>query len=56
MSNRHLEPVSTLVIDYGKNERWIGSWERFKWTNPNADIHNVETLHDYKKRMIPKNR
>ena len=55
MSNRHLEPVSTLVIDYGKNERWIGSWERFKVTNPTAEIHNVYTLADYKKRIKPKN-
>jgi hypothetical protein len=55
MSNRHLEKIETIVIDYGKKMRWIGSWPRFKHTNPTSEVHKVETLHQYTKRIKPKN-
>jgi hypothetical protein len=56
MSNRHLERYETIVIDYGHGRnRWIGSWKAFKHSNPTSEVHNVETLYDYKKRIKPKN-
>jgi len=56
MSNRHLEVNETIVIDYtpGK-QRWVGSWQCFKHTNPKNNVVNVETLSDYKKRIKPLN-
>jgi hypothetical protein len=56
MSNRHLEKHETIVIDYGVGQnRWIGSWEKFRLKNPTSEVHNVETLHSYTKRIKPKN-
>jgi hypothetical protein len=56
MSNRHLEKYETIVIDYGHGlNRWIGSWQKFRFQNPTATIHNVETLYSYKKRIKPLN-
>ena len=56
MSNRHLEKLETIVIDYGTGrQRWIGSWKQFKVANPTSEVHNVETLHSYKKRIKPLN-
>ena len=56
MSNRHLEKSETIVIDYGTGKkRWVGSWEQFKVTNPNSEVHRVETLDSYKKRIKPLN-
>ena len=56
MSNRHLEKYETIVIDYGPGkQRWVGSWDQFRVTNPTSKVHRVETLHDYKKRIKPLN-
>ena len=56
MSNRHLERYETIVIDYGTGKkRWVGSWKAFKHTNPKSEVHHVETLYEYKKRIKPKN-
>jgi len=57
MSNRHLEKDETLVIHYGTGKKkWMGSWTGFKSTNPTSEIHNIETLSEYKKRLKPLNK
>ena len=57
MSNRHLEKNETIVIDYGSGkQRWVGSWEHFRSTNPTAKVHYVEALETYKKRIKPLNK
>ena len=57
MSNRHLEKNETIVIDYGPGkQRWVGSWEHFRSTNPTAKVHYVEALETYKKRIKPLNK
>ena len=56
MTNRHLEVHESIVIDYGTGKkRWVGSWKAFRQANPLAEVHNVETLYEYKKRIKPKN-
>ena len=49
---------STLVISFvgpeGK-QRWMGNWKGYILEHPKAIVTNVETLWDYKNRLIPLN-
>ena len=49
---------STLVITFvgpEGDQRWMGTYKNFKLEHPHADVFHVETLWDYKNRLIPLN-
>ncbi len=56
MTLRTERPVrDTIVIEFGNKERHIGTWQGFKASHPRIEVTNVETLHEYKRRLKPLN-